>query len=162
MVGCTLHCLYSCFKFLFYFIENRQHCFSLSQNICIDCVQREYCSDIEDTPAHFICKFKLKKDRGSACHSIQIKRSIFTTRFHPHQCYQYSLFTGSIEVTLDQTLAFKHSISNICKTAYFELRRISSVHHSLRRCRKNACVFRCSIKAWLLQLSSSWPPKVSF
>ena len=44
-----------------------------------------------------------------------------------HTDIAFSPLVRSRRITLDPTLTFKQHISNICKTAYFEFRRISSV-----------------------------------
>ena len=41
----------------------------------------------------------------------------------------FSPLVRSLGVTFVQTVTFGQHISNICKTAYFKLRRISSIHH---------------------------------
>ena len=43
----------------------------------------------------------------------------------------FSPSVHSLGVTLDQTLSFQNHISNICKSSYLELRKISSVRHYL-------------------------------
>ena len=42
-----------------------------------------------------------------------------------------SPFVRSLGVILDQNLSFEKQVSNICKVAYLELRRISSIRHYL-------------------------------
>ena len=43
----------------------------------------------------------------------------------------FSLSVRSLGVTLDQNLSFQQHVSNICRSAYLELRRISSIRHYL-------------------------------
>ena len=73
------------------------------------------------------------KYRDSACHSIQIQKSSLAAIFHLQNGTNipFSPLVCSLGVTLDPTLTFREHISNICKTAYFELRRVSSIHHYL-------------------------------
>ena len=47
------------------------------------------------------------------------------------QIIPFSPLVHTLGVTLDPTLTFRQHIWNICKTAYFELRRISSTRHYL-------------------------------
>ena len=46
----------------------------------------------------------------------------------------FSLSARDLGVILDTTLCFEQHISNICRTAYLELCRISSIHHYLTPC----------------------------
>ena len=54
---------------------------------------------------------------------------------------------------LDSKLSMKKHIIKICQTAYFELKRISSIHRFLTEDATKTCYFLYPFMAWLLQLS---------
>ena len=54
---------------------------------------------------------------------------------------------------LDSKLSMKKHIIKICQTAYFELKRISSIHRFLTEDATKTCYFLHPFTAWLLQLT---------
>ena len=54
---------------------------------------------------------------------------------------------------LDSKLSTKKKVIKICQTAYFELKRISSVCRVLTEDAAKTCYFLYPLTAWLLQLS---------
>ena len=56
----------------------------------------------------------------------------------------FSPSVRSLGVILDQTLSFKQHVSSICRVAYLELRRISTIRHYLYRCNQNSHLSFCA------------------
>ena len=109
---------------------------------------------------------QLSEDKtGSVCRSIQIQKSSLAAKFYLHQWYQYFFFTSGPQPrshpwsnTHLQTAHFKH----LHNCLFWTQKNQFSPLLSLCWCHKNTRVFLCSVKAWVLQLSSSWISKVSF
>ena len=71
---------------------------------------------------------------------------------HTKLCFQTK--SGTLGFIPDSNLTMKQHVIKISQTAYYELKRISSIHRYLRRCSKITGNFLCIVQTRLLQLSS--------
>ena len=109
-------------------------------------------------------KFQLNEDKTEVLLAIPSKFKNLAAKFHLHHWFQYSFIISgpqprshSWSNTHLQTAYLKHLQNSLFRTQKNQF----NPWLSLCWCHKNTCVFLSSVKAWSLQLSFSWIPKVS-
>ena len=84
----------------------------------------------------------------SSCHCLPSSIIVST-----HEI-QFSDKVRNLGFILDSNLTMKQHVIKICQTAYYEVKRISSIRRYLRRCSKTNDNFLCIVQTRLLQLFS--------